>query len=222
MILCFKSMTDTPAPRILLADDHALIRDALPAAIRRALPRATFVGVGTAAEVVAAVERASWDLVVLDLGLPGSDGEFATLQRLRALRPNLPILVLTMFSEEKYGVPTIESGASGYLAKTADRATVATAAAATLAGRGYRSPRLAALLAAGGGGPRRGLAALSSREHDVMQQLASGASNKQISAQLKVGVSTVATYRTRLMSKLGLRTTAELLRYIVEHRLKRD
>lgn len=222
MILCSKSMTDTRAPRILLADDHALIRDALPGAIRRALPRATFVGVGTAAEVVAAVEREAWDLVVLDLGLPGSDGEFATLQRLRALRPELPILVFTMFSEEKFGVPAIEAGASGYLAKTADRATIAEAAAATLAGRGYRSPRLAALLGSRVSGARSGVSALSSRERDVLRQLADGASNKQISAQLNVGVSTVATYRTRLLQKLGVRTTAELIRYVVEHRLHRD
>ena len=222
MILCSKSMTDTPAPRILLADDHALIRDALPAAIRRRVPRATFLGVGSAAEVVAAVQRETWDLVVLDLGLPGSESELATLKRLHALRPELPILVLSMFSEEKYGVPAIEAGASGYLAKTADRATIAAAAAATLTGEGYRSPRLAALLAARPAGPRSGLAALSARERDVLRQLAEGASNKQIAASLNVGVSTVATYRTRLLQKLGLRTTSELLRYVIEHRLHRD
>jgi len=220
--LCCKSMPEPTATRILLADDHGLIRDALPVAIRKRVPGATFVGVGTAAEVVAAVEREAWSLVVLYLGLPGSAGELATLKTLRALRPEIPVLVLSMFSEEKFGVAAIEAGAAGYLAKTADRAAIGEAVAEVLAGRGYRTAALQAQLDARHERDRRGIGALSPRELDVLLALARGASNKEISARLKVGVTTVATYRARLLEKLGLRTTADLLRYVVEHRLTRD
>lgn len=208
-------------PLILLADDHGLIRDALPSVIRRQVPGARCECVSTAGAAVEAVARTAWDLVVLDLGLPGG-GELEALRRARALRPTMPILVFSMFPEEKMGVAAIEAGADGYLCKTADRTTVATAVAETLAGRGYRSPALAELLAKRVRDRRGDLPALSQREMEVLIGLGRGRSNKEIAADLAISVTSVGTYRARIMDKLGLRTTADLLRYVVEHRLARD
>lgn len=213
-------MPELQETKILLADDHALIRGALPSAIRRRVPAAKFVQVGTAAEVLAAVQRAEWDLLVLDLGLPGGT-ELETLRQVRALRPQLRVLVFSMFPEDKMGVAAIEAGADGYLCKTADRALVAQAAAETLAGTGYRSAHLRELLAGRRTDPG-GVPALSRRELEVLVLLGRGLSNKEVAAQLEVGVTSVGTYRARIMEKLGLSTTADLLRYVVEHRLARD
>lgn len=213
-------MTEPKAPRILLADDHALIRDALPAFIRRRLPLAEFELVSSAPAVLAAVAGQPWDLVVLDLGLPGAS-EFSTLRRVRELQPRLPVLVLSMHAEEKMGLAALDAGADGYLCKTADGASVAGAVAETLAGRGYRSPRLQALLARRTEQKSRTVA-LSPRELEVLVELGAGRSNKEIAAKLGVSVTSVGTYRTRIMEKLGLETTADLLRYVVEHRLSRN
>lgn len=214
-------MSEAPVPQILLADDHVLIRDALPSAIRRKVPGARFECVGTAADAIEAVTRREWSLVVLDLGLPGGT-ELETLRRLRTLRPALPILVFSMFPEEKMGVAAIEAGASGYLCKTADRATIGVAAVETLTGEGYRSARLRESLAKRGGERRGEMAALSRRELEVLIDLGRGRSNKEIAASLDISVTSVGTYRVRIMDKLGLRTTADLLRYVVEHRLVRE
>ena len=213
-------MSEACTPRILIADDHELIRVALPTAIRRGVPGAFFAAVATAAEAVAAVEREKWDLLVLDLGLPDA-GEFQTLRRIRALCPQLPVLVLSMFAEEKMGVAALEAGANGYLCKTADRAAIAQAAAETLAGRGHVSGKLRALLAGRRPAASAMKISLSPRELEVLVDLGRGLSNKEIAAKLAVSVSSVGTYRVRLMAKLGLHTTADLLRFVVEHGLTR-
>lgn len=216
-----ESMAEDPVSRILLADDHVLVRDALPAAIRRRVAGARFECVGTATAAVAAVEREPWHLVVLDLGLPGGS-ELETLRRVRAARPTMPILVFSMFPEEKMGVAALDAGADGYLCKTADRATIGEAVAETLAGRGYRSAALASLLVKRAGKRRGALSDLSQREMEVLIGLGRGRSNKEVAADLAISVTSVGTYRMRIMEKLGLRTTADLLRYVVEHRLARD
>ena len=208
------------APRILIADDHELIRDALPGAIRRRLPTATFESVATASAVITAAQRERWDLLVLDLGLPGM-GELDTLRRVRALQPALPVLVLSMFAEEKMGVAALEAGADGYLCKTADRNAIAHAAAETLAGRGHVSENLRSLLARRPRRPGGSITALSPREVDVLLDLGRGLSNKEIAARLAVGVTTVATYRARIMEKLALRTAADLHRFVIEQELTR-
>lgn len=208
------------ASRILLADDHLIVRDALRATIRRCLPSAEVSEAHTAEGVQAAVARESWDLVVLDLGLPGG-GELEVLRALRAVRPAMPILVFSMFTEVKMGCAALEAGADGYLCKTADRVVIRTAITEMLAGRGYVTASLRALQAkrpASGGGE---VAKLSTRELEVLLALGRGESSKEVAARLGLGASSVGTYRARLLEKLGLRTTADLQRYVVEHRLTR-
>lgn len=215
-------MPDPSECRILLVDDHVLIRDAMAGFIRRRFPGATCHTAATAAAAVAAVEAEAWSLVMLDLGLPGAQGELQTLRTLRQLRPEVPILVLSMFPEDKMGVPAMEAGASGYLCKTGDRETLYKAITATLAGGDYCTPRLRERLEARSGRRHPGEPALSARETDVLIALVRGESNKEISGRLNLSASTVTTYRARIFEKLGLRTSADLMRYAVEHRLARQ
>ncbi|MCF3649745.1 response regulator [Synoicihabitans lomoniglobus] len=206
------------SPRILVADDHVLIREAIPNTIRQHLPGATFALVGDATATLKAVTTSSWDLVVLDLGLPGSC-EMDTVRALRERCPALPILVFTMFPESKMGAAAIEAGASGYLCKTADLAALVQATITLLEGRRYHSEKLGRQLAQRSTARRGNLSALSPREVEVLTQLGAGLSNKEIAAQLDLAVSSVGTYRARLLEKLQLRTTADLLRFVVEHGL---
>lgn len=209
------------APKILLADDHTLIRDALPVAIRKQIPDAQFLKTANAADTVAMVAAGGCDMVVLDLGLPGG-GELETLRRLRELSPTLRILVFSMFPEAKMGVPAIDAGADGYLCKTAERATIGQAVKAILAGAGYASETLRGLLHARID-PRRGkVMALSPRELEVLTALGQGESAKEVAARLGIAVTSVGTYRLRVMEKLDLRTNADLVRYVVEHRILRS
>jgi len=214
-------MPEGLAKRILIADDHALIRDALPRTIWRTVPEAIFFSVATVPALIEAIEREAWDLLVLDLGLPGGS-EMGTLRRVREMRPELPILVLTMFAEDKMGVAALAAGANGYLCKTADRAVIARAAAETLAGRGYVSDHLRRLLSTREERAETDVASLSRREFEVLVELARGRSNKEIAAELDVSVTSVGTYRTRIMEKLALRTNADLVRFVVEKGLTRE
>jgi two-component system, NarL family, invasion response regulator UvrY len=210
-------MSTPTKPRILIADDHSLVRDSLPYILQRTLPDATYGKATNSAEVFTAIENEAWDIVILDLGLPG-DREVETLTRLRLLRPELPILVLSMFPEKKMGAIAIRAGASGYLCKTADVAVIAHAVQETLAGKGFISPALEKLLATTRT-PARGLSSLSDREVEVLILLGEGFSLKEIASKLDITVSSIGTYRARLLEKLHLQTSADLVRYVIENRV---
>ncbi len=211
-------MADVSTLRILIVDDHALMRDALMAVLRRMYPHSRQQEVDTAAKAVEAVETDVWDLVVLDLGLPDGNG-FEPLRRLHAMRPAMPILVYSSHPEEKMGQAALAAGASGYLCKTADRAQIGKAVSEMVAGRGYVSDRLRTVVAQRDHENKRRTTVLSAREMEVLLALGLGLSNKEIAARLGVVASSVGTYRARIMEKLSLRTTADLQRYVVEQRL---
>ena len=215
------SVSDSSNFKLLIVDDHALMRDAISAALRRMYPYSRQQEVCSAAEALAAVESDRWDLVVLDLGLPDAIG-FEPLRRLHAMRPAMPILVYSTHPEEKMGQAALAAGASGYLCKTADRAQIGKAVSEMLAGRGYVGDRLRAVLAQREHEAKRRTTVLSAREMEVLLALGRGQSNKEIAACLGLVASSVGTYRARIMEKLSLRTTAGLQRYVVEHRLVHD
>ena len=205
------------SPRILIADDHALIRDSIPLVLEKRFPRANFGKAANTREVLIAIEQNEWDVLILDLGLPG-DRELETLKSIRALRPALPILVLSMMPENKMGVRAIQAGASGYLCKTASMKLVETAIVQTLTGTNYLSEFLREKLSDTASHPL-GLSDLSQRETEVLLEFGRGFSAKQIAAKLNITVSSIGTYRARILEKLRLTSTAELVRYVSEQRL---
>jgi len=206
--------------RILIADDHAILRRGLREILQRELPGVVSGEAADAAEVLAEVQRQDWDLLILDVTMPGRSG-LDLLKDLRYLRPKLPVLVLSMHSEDQYGRRVLKAGASGYMNKESAPEELITAIRKVLAGGRYVSAALAESLA-------RDLARdderpphelLSNRELEVLRKIAAGKTVGQVAAELHLGVTTVSTHRARLMEKMQMSTTAELIRYALQNDL---
>jgi DNA-binding NarL/FixJ family response regulator len=171
-------------------------------------------------QVMASVERGEWDLVILDITMPGRSG-LDVLRDIRRMRPELPVLVLSMHAEDQFAVRAIKAGANGYVSKDNAPTEVVRAVRKILSGKKYVSPTLAEILAnALSSDIQRPLhETLSDREFQVLRQLASGKTVSQIAAEIALSVKTVSTYRARLLEKMNLRNNAELTRYAIQHGL---
>jgi len=209
--------------RILIADDHNLIREGLKQ-ILSAAP--DLVVVGEAADgtgVMQRVRELNCDVLVLDLSMPGRSGT-ELIRQVRAERPNLRILVLSMHEEHQYAVRALKSGASGYLTKDCASVDLVSAIRKVAGGGAFISATVAEQLAMGAMG-NPGLAlhhTLSNREFEVLHMLASGQAVSEIARQLNLSVKTVSTHKAHLMRKLNLRNQADLIRYAIGHGLTDD
>lgn len=206
--------------KILLVDDHQVVRQGLKQMLADEYPKAAFGEAGTAAEAVQAIHRQKWDLVLLDLNLPGRGGLDA-LGDFKAAQPLLPVLVLSMHPEAEFAVQALRAGAAGYLTKQSAAEELLAAVQKALEGGRYITASLAEKLAADVAGDNRQLPheELSPREFETLRRLAAGHSVKEISSSLGLSSKTVSTYRARVLEKLKLRTTVDLARYAVEHGL---
>jgi DNA-binding NarL/FixJ family response regulator len=206
--------------RILVADDHPLLRSGL----RQVLAQEPDLMVAGEAEdseqVLQCVEQESWDIVILDITMPGRSG-LDVLRDLRKKRPDLPVLVLSMHAEDQFAVRAIKAGANGYISKDNAATEVVRAIRKILTGKKYVSPRLAEILAdALNSETDRPLhETLSDREFQVLCQLASGKTVSQIAAEISLSVKTVSTYRARILEKMSMRNNAELTRYAIQNGL---
>jgi two-component system, NarL family, invasion response regulator UvrY len=206
--------------RVLIADDHAVVRRGLRQ-ILEAAPGITVAGeASTAPEVVGLVEERRWDVVVLDLSLPGASG-LDLLAEIKRRRPELPVLILTVHSEAQYAVRALRAGASGYLTKESAPEQLVEAVAKINRGGKYVSAALAERLAFSleKGGDKAPHELLSDREYEVLRLLASGKTVSEVAEGLGLSVKTVSTYRTRILDKMDMRTNAELTHYAIRNRL---
>lgn len=206
--------------RVLVADDHPLLRNGLKQLLD-AEPDLDFAGeAGTSEEVLQQVERDCWDVVVLDISMPGRGG-LDVLREIRRLRPHLPVLVLSMHPEDQYAVRSIKAGASGYVSKINGADEVVLALRKVLTGRKYVSATLAEALAGALDGDlqRPAHESLSDREFQVMCKIASGKTVSQIAAEVALSVKTISTYRSRVLEKMNMRSNAELTRYAIQQGL---
>ena len=205
--------------RILLADDHALVREGL----RRILTAAADIEVAAEAadgdEVLALVRRSEFDLALLDLSMPGLSG-LALIKRLKLEKPRLRILVLSMHGESQYAARALKAGASGYLTKDSAAAQLLGAIRKIAAGGVQISEAAAAqLIGTSATGDSLPHAALSDREYEVLRHIVAGRTITDIADVLNLSVKTVSTHKARILQKLNLAGTAELVRYAIEHRL---
>jgi two-component system, NarL family, invasion response regulator UvrY len=209
----------TKVTRILVVDDHALVRRGL-IEILEGLPEGTQFGeAGTAADALALALGEPWDIVLLDLGLPDRHG-LDVLRELHDARPRLPVLILTMFPEDQLALRLLEMGASGYLTKESAPEELLRAVERLMAGHKYLSPAMAQVVADGLGGPAPAPhEQLSDRELEVLRLLAAGRPITAISRQLGLSPKTVTTYRSRLLHKLRMKSNAELTFYATQHGL---
>ena len=203
--------------RILIADDHAVVRRGLRDTLAEAYSRATFGEAKTAQETLESVARQNWDVVILDISMPGKSG-LDILDDLHRLRPKLPILLLSMHPEGQFARRALKSGAAGYLTKESVPEELKEAVRRVQAGGRYFSATLAEKLAfdlhSDADLPVHEL--LSDREFQVLRMLASGKTVKQIADEISLSVKTVSTYRARILLKTRLKTTAELIRYALQ------
>src|SRR5690242_1976955 len=203
--------------KILIADDHAVVRRGLRDTLAEAYSRATFGEAKTAQETLESVARQNWDLVILDISMPGKSG-LDILDDLHRLRPKLPILLLSMHPEGQFARRALKSGAAGYLTKESVPEELKEAVRRVQAGGRYVSATLAEKLAFDlrGGTDLPVHELLSGREFQVLRMLASGKTVKQIADEISLSVKTVSTYRARILLKTRLKTTAELIRYALQ------
>jgi DNA-binding NarL/FixJ family response regulator len=206
--------------RVLIADDHPLLRSGLRQILA---PEPDFEVPGEAEDseqALKSVEESSWDVVVLDLSLPGRGG-LDTLREIRRRRPNLPVLVFSMHSEERFAVRAIKAGAQGYLVKTRPPSELIHALRRVISGKKYVTPTLAEALANAieSGSEQAPHEALSDREFQVVRAIARGQTVSEIAAQMSLSVKTVSTYRSRALEKMGMRSNAALTRYAIENGL---
>ncbi len=214
-------MTQT---RILLADDHAVLRAGLRLLIEAQADMTCVGEAGDGVELLAQAERLQPDLVLLDLSMPRLGG-LAALPEIRRKAPQARILVLTMHADDEYLRQCLKGGAAGYVLKQAADQELLLAIRAVMRGEVYIHPAMTRALLddlvgrgreAAGAGPARPEDALSEREAEVIKQVARGHTNQEIADRLGLSVKTVETYRARAMEKLGLANRAALVRYAVE------
>jgi len=205
--------------RVLLADDHAVVRRGLKQILAETEDIRTEGEVDSGAGVLRAVRQKKYDIVLLDITLPDQNG-LEVLGQLRAAHPNLPVLMLSVHPEEQYAVRALTGGAAGYLTKDSAPEEMVAAIRKVYRGGKYVSAalaeRLAGLLGSQAGAPHE---SLSEREFQVMLLLANGKSVSEIADRLALSAKTVSTYRARLMEKLGVKSIAELVRYVMEQGL---
>ena len=206
--------------RILVVDDHAVVRHGVKQILVEHFTHAVIGEAQNASDMLGQIKRTTWDMIILDVGMPGKGG-LEALKELKVLQPKLPVLVLSAYPEDQLALRLLRAGAAGYLSKDGAPRDLVHATRKILAGGRFISPSLADLLAANlESSLEKPLHEhLSDREYQVMCLLAVGKTLKDIADELSVSVSTVNTYRARILEKLHLRNNTELTHYAIENRL---
>jgi two-component system invasion response regulator UvrY len=206
--------------RILLADDHAVVRQGVKQILAEAFAQATFGDAQNAHELLELIAQERWDIVVLDLTMPGGNG-LEALKQIKHDHPQLPVLILSMYPEDQYAVRTIRAGAAGYLNKESAPEELVQAIRKVLHGGEYISASVAdeLVLHARHEDDQPLHKHLSDREYQVLCLIAAGKEVKEISTELALSAKTISTYRTRLLDKMNMKTNAELTYYAIQNRL---
>ena len=203
---------------VLIADDHAIVRQGLKQILSETNDLIITGEADDGTEAIRLARSKQWDVFLLDISMPSRNG-IDTLKQLRREFPRQPVLILSMHSEEQYAVRAIKAGAAGYLTKQSAPELLVTAIRQVASGKKFISPTLAEQLAAAisDDGDKLPHERVTDREYQVLVRIASGKALTQIAGELNLSVKTVSEYRKRLLDKMRLDTTAELIRYGIEH-----
>jgi DNA-binding NarL/FixJ family response regulator len=206
--------------RVLIVDDHAIVRRGLRALLSDELPRAAFGEASDAQQALKELRTEKWDVALVDITLPGKSG-LDLVKELKAARPRLPVLVLSAHPEDQFALRALKAGAEGYLTKDSAPEELVKAIRKVLAGGRYVSPTLAEKLASN---VRKDFTrlpheTLSDREYEIMCLIASGKTVTEIAGELTLSVKTISTYRTRVLEKLGVKNSAAIVQYAVRNGL---
>lgn len=206
--------------RILIADDHPIVRSGLKQILADEPDLAVLGEAEDAEQVVHLLARQNWDVLVLDLNMPGKTG-LEVLREVKRQRPQLPVLVLTVHPEEQYAIQVMKAGAAGYLTKGSVPGELVKAIRKVQAGGKYVSPTLAERLAfaLAAGEQQQPHELLTQREYQVFRLLASGKTVSEVAGLLSLSVKTVSTHRAHILEKMNLSTIAELMHYAIRNQL---
>jgi DNA-binding NarL/FixJ family response regulator len=219
-ILVGAAPTPVPMTRVLIADDHPIVRTGLKGILGQQHDMAVLGEAATGAEVCRMVVQKPWDVVILDVSLPDRNG-LEVLKDIKRQRPKIPVLVLVAHHDEQFAVRAIRAGAAGYLTKSAEPEEVINAVRRLAQGKRYLNPAVAEELiqTLGHKSDEAPHQRLSDREFQVLCLLGSGKSVRQIADELGRDIKTIGTHRARILEKLNLQSTAQLVRYVLERQL---
>jgi DNA-binding NarL/FixJ family response regulator len=205
--------------RILIADDHAIVREGLKQIVSQETDMRIDGEAESADEMFRILEKSPCDIIVLDISMPGKSG-LEALKELKQKYADLPVLILSIYSEDQYGIRALRAGAAGFLKKVSAPGELVTAIRKIIHGGRYISESLAEKMADNlSFGNRLPHETLSDREYQIMCQIATGMSAEQIADDLKISVHTVYSYRNRLLDKMKMKSNVELTRYAVQNKL---
>lgn len=213
-------MTDNMALRVLIADDHPVVRRGLKQILADDPSIGSFGEASNSQEAVDMARNQDWDVILLDITMPGQGGVEA-LKQIHSAKPNIPVLVVSMHPEEQFAIRVLKAGASGYMTKESAPDDLREAIRRVVRGGRYISAALSERLSAGLDRlpDRAPHEALSDREYQVIRMIASGKSASDIARELNLSVKTISTYRTRILEKMHMKNNAELTHYAIQNKL---
>jgi DNA-binding NarL/FixJ family response regulator len=206
--------------KILIADDHAIVRQGLKQIVTDETGMEVTAEASNSAEVFSLLEKDEWDILILDINMPGISG-LEALKQIKSNYPHLPVLILSMYSEDQYGIRAFQSGADGYLEKISAPEELVKAIRKIVNGGKYLRPSLAEKLAFSVD-EHKGKSLherLSNREYQILCAIASGKSAEDIAEELSISKATVYTYRKRILEKMNLKTNVQLTQYAIHNNL---
>ena len=206
--------------KILIADDHAVVRQGLKFILAEAFKRASIGEAQNALELLDLLKKDTWNAVVMDLTMPGAQG-LDILKQIKHEHPEVPVLILSMHPEDQYAVRSLKAGAAGYLTKESASEELVNALHKIMRGGRYINTSVAErlVLDLGTENERPPHDSLSDREYQVMCLIASGKEVGQIAQELSLSVKTISTYRARILEKMNMKTNAELTHYAIQNKL---
>ena len=206
--------------KILIADDHAIVREGLKQIVAEETDMKVTGEAANASELFELLDGDSWEIVVLDINMPGKSG-LEALKEMKTKNIKVPVLILSMFSEDQYGLRAIKAGAAGYLKKVSAPTELVSAIRKIVGGGKYISPTLAEKLAENVDVNNKNALHqnLSDREYQIMCFISLGKSAEEIAEELAISIHTVYSYRNRILEKMHLKSNVELTQYAIQHKL---
>ncbi|MEO8172821.1 MAG: response regulator transcription factor [Sediminibacterium sp.] len=207
--------------KILVADDHTLVREGLIRVLQEAFSFADIDGVSDAVDLIKKITKKKYDIIISDITMPPGDSGIDAIKHIKQISPCTPVLIMSMYTPEQYAVRAFRAGAKGYLTKDAASHELVTAVNLLLAGKRYLSPRVATVLADSveNSDHEKCVDNLSNREYEVFKLLASGKTISGIAAELILSSNTISTFRSKLCEKMGFHNNLELIKFAVDQHM---